>query len=628
MGGETGCENGAVQAIENNGWRVTVTEPDGRERCIDLLPAERGPVAIGRAPENDLQIISPYISRRHGNVWAHDGGVVFQDLHSTSGTYRQGTRVQKTLLLDGDSITLGSPDGIRLAVQELVSADATVEPENDDSSTEIVRVTAVRESVYLNSTDQVIPAFAKQDARVPHYKRMESRLRAMISLTNDLMEVRSSDELCEILLDQVLDQMPVERGMVLLEDDSGLEPRVWGVLGERESLKHTTLLGPISLGVDPDSDTSLETPPFQRPQAPFMPIRTVTQRVFDEGVGMLTLDAARDQRLEGSKSVVMQSIRSIFAAPIASAKKVWGVIYVDTHKSLRKDHEDALEWLIAVAHQAGGILERIALVEDQRRMLESMMRGLAASIDARDGLTAGHSARVAHYSVGTARAMGISVEDQYSIYYAALLHDYGKIGIDDAVLKKPGRLTPEEYEHIKLHPRFSYDILSKIEFPDDLRDLPMMAASHHERMDGKGYPFGLAGEQIPLAGRIIAIADVYDSLTRKRHYRDPMPIDEVLAHLEEGRGPRFDPKCLDGFMAYHSEVLAMREERRLRKKDRHEAPDAHEETAMDPAAFTGSADATVDASELSAITRDESELDTRRNRRPPASTVPGVVVDS
>jgi response regulator RpfG family c-di-GMP phosphodiesterase len=614
-------------AVPNHGWRVVVTEPDGRERSVELQPGQNGPVAIGRAPENDLQIISPYISRRHANVWAHEDGVVFQDLHSTSGTYKAGARVAKTLLHDGESLTLGSPDGIRLAVHELdVAGQDTAEHALEgDSGTEVVRVAALQDSVYLNSTDQVIPAFARQDTRVPQYKRMESRLRAMISLTNELMEVRSSDELCELLLDQVLDQMPVERGMVLLDGDGSLVPRVWGVLGQRETAKQTTLMGPISLDADPDSDTSADGP-VERPQAPFTPIRTVTERVYSEGVGMLTLDAARDQRLEGSKSVVMQSIRSIFAAPIASARRVWGVIYVDTHKSLRKDHEDALEWLVAVAHQAGGILERIAMAEEQRKMLESMMRGLAASIDARDGLTAGHSARVAHYSVGTARSMGLSVEEQYTIYYAALLHDYGKIGIDDAVLKKPGRLTPEEYDHIKLHPKYSYDILSKIDFPEDLKVLPMMAATHHERMDGKGYPFGLAGDQIPLAGRIIAIADVYDSLTRKRHYREPMPIQEVLDHLEEGRGDRFCPKSLDAFMAYHGEVLAMREERRLRKRSRsHDLAD--EATAMGPAALEALGEQTMDAHDLTAVTRDESELETAGARRPLPATGPGAAID-
>lgn len=551
-----------------NPVRVVILEPDGRERVAEFAEGDAGPVTVGRAPENNLQIISPYISRRHAQIFPHPEGAMFEDLSSTSGSYRHGVRVDKVVLRVGESVHLGSPDGIRLAVHPLIEEEAR--PAVEDS-TEVLRVTGVQDSPYLTSTDRLVKAFAKPSdtKRVPSYKRMENQLRALIGLTSELLEVQDRDALADLMLAQALDQLPVERGMVLLDGPNGLEPRVWGLLGERSSLTNRTLLGPINIDADPDGSSTTGDSVLQRPELPFIPIRTVTRRVFEEGVGMLTLDAASDQRLEGSKSVVMQSIRSIMCAPISSAKKVYGVVYVDTHKALRKDHEDALEWLVAVAHQAGLVLEKIELLDQQKRMLESMMRGLAASIDARDGLTAGHSARVAHYSVGTARELGVSVEEQYSIYYAALLHDYGKIGVDDAVLKKPSQLTPEEYEHIKLHPRFTYDILSKIEFPPELAELPLMAASHHERVDGKGYPWGLAGDKIPLAGRIMAIADVYDSLTRKRHYREPMPTEEVLAHLEEGRATRFDGEVLDAFFRYHDRVLAKREKRRQDKRDKH-----------------------------------------------------------
>ncbi len=211
-----------------------------------------------------------------------------------------------------------------------------------------------------------------------------------------------------------------------------------------------------------------------------------------------------------------------------------------------------------------------------------MMRGLAASIDARDGMTAGHSARVAHYSIGMARALGLDGDDLYRIYYAALLHDYGKIGVDDAVLRKSSSLTPDEYEHVKQHARFTFDILSKISFPRKLSDLPLMAASHHERWDGKGYPWNLEGEAIPLAGRIIAIADVYDSLTRKRHYREPMPAAEVLAYLEEGSGTRFDPEVLDAFLRYHAETLAEKEERWQGRREQRAAALVEEPTQVSP----------------------------------------------
>lgn len=532
-------------------------DPEGRERSVTLKNGDVGPMTIGRAPENDIQIISPYISRRHAQIWPHDDGVYFEDLDSTSGSYLGGARVDSALLRPGQTLHLGSPDGLPVTIEDLHPKIPATRP----TRTEVLRVADIQQSLYLAGKD-LVPGKAAGRRKTAREQRIEERLRALITLTGQLLEVRDVNTLADAVLERVFELLPVDRGMILIGGEDGLEPRVWGVQGQL-GRSQPTLLGPLGL------DDGEEVAVFEKPELPFVPISTVTRRVFDEGVGLLSLDATSDERLEGSRSVVLQAVRSIMAAPISSAKKVYGVLYVDTHRSLRKEDEDALDWLVAAGRQAGMVLDNIMLLEQQRTMMESMMAGLAASVDARDGLTAGHSARVAHYSVGTARQLGMSVQEQYTIYYAGLLHDYGKIGVDDAVLKKPGRLTPDEYKHIQLHPKFTFDILSKIDFPPHLENLPLMAASHHERWDGLGYPWGIVGEDIPIEGRIMAIADVYDSLTRKRHYRDPMPTDEVLAHLEEGRDTRFDPRVLDAFFAYHEQELAAKEKRRQRKRERH-----------------------------------------------------------
>lgn len=540
--------------------RIVVIDPDGRRKVAELSLGDVGPIRVGRAPENDIQLISPYISRRHAEIWPHEKGVVFVDLSSTSGSYVEGSRVDKTILELGEHSFLGSPDGLRLSVH---GHDETIDEDHDDhQKTEVLKITDLENSAYLTSTGRLFarPSLHPSKDQVAADRKIEQRLIALITLTSELLEVNDAGDMSNKLLRKVVELLPIERGMVLMEGEGVLQPFAWRLREEPDAVLASVDLGPNTLeeGLTSTSPTN--------PSAPFNPIRTVTSRVFSEGVGLLSLDATSDQRLEGSKSVLLQSVRSIMAAPIASPKKVYGVIYVDTHETMNRDDEDDLDWLVAVAHQAGMVMDKLTALEQRQRLTESLMRGLAASIDARDGLTAGHSARVAHYSVGIARALGLGVDEQYSIYYAALLHDYGKIGIDDAVLKKPSRLTPEEFDHIKLHPKFTFDILSKIDFPPELSSLPMMAASHHERWDGTGYPWGLAAEAIPLAGRIIAIADVYDSLTRKRHYRDPMPLDEVLAYLEEGRRSHFDPQALDAFFEYHREELDRKERRRSRKR--------------------------------------------------------------
>jgi len=546
--------------------RITITDHEGRERSALLDVGSTGPIRIGRAGENDIQIISPYISRLHGEIWPQGDGVIYKDLSSTSGSYFQGNRIDRQPLAPGDTIQLGSPSGLCLTILDDEPDDDAEFPGR--SNTEVLRVVDIGASQYASGAGMAAQNESARRSGRGTPAHTEERLRALIDLTNSLISVEYSGQLADALLREVLGLLQVDRGMVLLDNEGKLEPIAWRVRGEKPDMTRSGRIPILNLEDELAGRFDEEAPAIETPEAPFRPIKTVTERVLREGVGLLSLDAGNDQRLETSKSLVLQAVRAIMAVPIASAKQVYGVIYLDTQRPLTKADEDSLDWLVAIGQQAGSIMDSLSLAEEQRLLSESMMRGLAASIDARDGLTAGHSARVAHYSLGTARALGLDSDEQYRIYHAALLHDYGKIGVDDAVLRKPGALTPEEYDHIKQHARFTFDILSKISFPKNLRDLPLMAASHHERWDGKGYPWQLSGDDIPIAGRIIAIADVYDSLTRKRHYRDPMPVDEVLDYLAEGSGTRFDPVILDAFLAYQQDSLAEKEERWRLKRAR------------------------------------------------------------
>ena len=194
------------------------------------------------------------------------------------------------------------------------------------------------------------------------------------------------------------------------------------------------------------------------------------------------------------------------------------------------------------AHLADEVNKQTKLAESRRaslqRIFEQTVFALAQAIDAKDKYTHGHSRRVAAYARQIARVAGEAFEDQRFIYYMGLLHDVGKIGVSDAVINKPGELTPEEYDEIKAHTWIGSDILQSIEeFPQ----FSQGARSHHEHYDGTGYPDGLKGEEIPAPARIIAVADAYDAMTSKRSYRDAMPQDAVRAEIEKGRGTQFDP---------------------------------------------------------------------------------------
>ncbi len=171
---------------------------------------------------------------------------------------------------------------------------------------------------------------------------------------------------------------------------------------------------------------------------------------------------------------------------------------------------------------------------------------MAQVLDARDAYTAGHSNRVSAYSVAIANAMGLPSRQIEIINIGAKLHDIGKIGIPDAVLQKPGRLTPEEFELIKQHPQIGKRILERVgRFESYLSIVEL----HHENHDGTGYPFGLKDERIPLEARIVHVADVYDAITSNRSYRNAMPISQVLDIFESGAGTQFDPAVVEVFLS-------------------------------------------------------------------------------
>ena len=173
-----------------------------------------------------------------------------------------------------------------------------------------------------------------------------------------------------------------------------------------------------------------------------------------------------------------------------------------------------------------------------KRLSTQVMLTLAGTIDAKDKYTNGHSERVAKYSRMIASRFNLTEQEQDDIYYIGLLHDIGKIGVPDEIINKTSKLTDEEYEVIKIHPTVGAEILEKM---SELPDIALGAKYHHERYDGKGYPEGLKGGNIPLVARIIGVADSYDAMTSNRSYRRVMPQEVVRAEIEKGMGTQFDP---------------------------------------------------------------------------------------
>ncbi len=182
----------------------------------------------------------------------------------------------------------------------------------------------------------------------------------------------------------------------------------------------------------------------------------------------------------------------------------------------------------------------------------------SATVDARHPLTAGHSQRVTEYSLLISEEMGMDKDEIEIIKYAALLHDIGKIGIRDEVLLKQGIFTPEERDEMKTHPLRTRNILENFHFPKSLRRVPFIASQHHEKVNGKGYPSGLTGDELTLGSKILAVTDVFDALTSRRDYPkyfknetmnyDPMPLSKVIEILKGDSGSHFDPYVVETFL--------------------------------------------------------------------------------
>ena len=193
--------------------------------------------------------------------------------------------------------------------------------------------------------------------------------------------------------------------------------------------------------------------------------------------------------------------------------------------------------------------ERTAKLQEAYRTLKKAhlesVKVLAEAIDAKDPYTRGHSDRVKGMSLRLALSLGLTEDKMEILEYGALLHDIGKIGINDGILQKEGPLTPEEFQLIQEHPSIGVKIVEGVEFFEDM--IPMIR-HHHERFDGAGYPDGLIGEAIPLEARIIAISDAFDAMTSLRPHRPLLPFEDVLVEMERGKGRQFDPKILEVFL--------------------------------------------------------------------------------
>lgn len=343
----------------------------------------------------------------------------------------------------------------------------------------------------------------------------------------------------EEVMDSLIKLMRAERGFLILRDPDG------------NLRKPETSRGIDHVNLDEEA---------------FKVSGTIVRKVADTGEPILTTNAQADPRFGGQESIIAFNLRSILCAPLKVKDKLIGVLYVDNRVHTGIFQESDLSLITAFAHQAAVAINNADLIENLKTTnaqlektnfqleaaylelgiaYEATLHGLVSALDMRDKETEGHTQRVTLLAQRLAQRMGVDRDTLEHIRRGALLHDIGKMAISDEILRKKGRLTPEERTIMEQHPVHAYKMLSPIEFLRPAIDIPHY---HHEKWDGTGYPQGLKGDEIPFAARIFSVIDVWDALTSKRPYHEAKPHDEVRQLIQADSGKHFDPRVVEAFM--------------------------------------------------------------------------------
>ena len=350
------------------------------------------------------------------------------------------------------------------------------------------------------------------------YQSEHERLQTLLKITRTIANELKLDRLLKLVMDEVRDALQADRCTVFMIDE-----------------KRKELWSKVAHGIEPG-------------EIRFPLEKGIAGYVATTGEVLNIPDCYSDSRF--NPEIDRQTgyrTRCMLTFPMRNKKgEIIGVFQVLNKLNGVFTRQDE-EMLDAISIIASSQIENAQLYEEQEKTFDSFVETLASTIDARDPLTAGHSRRIMLYADEIARLAGFAPDERKILRTSALLHDVGKIGVRENILTKTSKLTKDEYEHIKRHVVITRNILSKIHFTRQNQAIPEIASTHHEKLDGSGYPDGLRGSQIPIGGRILAIADVFDALTSIRHYRDRMDFSQVLNNLEKGSGIKYDKHFVEIF---------------------------------------------------------------------------------
>lgn len=466
---------------------------------------------VGRMETQEISIDDSSVSRRHAEIHPTENGWHVRDLGSTNGTYLNGIRLgaAERRLRPRDIVQFGK---LTLVVEQV---EEVKENGHADTNPEPLMV----EAAFKSSWEDAIQGLAFDDKS----PRPGEQLIALLRASHHLGHVENEDQLLHNILNDAVSALEAQRGAIVLAD------------GPAGKLRLRALANGCN---DPGTRVNYS--------------QNLASRCFEQGESLLCVSVDKDPTLAAAQSIHEGAMGSVLCVLLRTPRKRLGVLHLDRNNFQKPFTRSDLRLADALAASVSAGIESAMMLRKQRELFMNSITVLGQAVEMRDHYTGGHTNRVTKYSELLGQWLEVSEEELNLIRIGTPLHDIGKIGIDDSILRKPGKLTPEEFEIMKTHTVKGAAILGTI---PDLEPAIPIVRSHHEQWSGRGYPDGLKGEAIPRLARIVAVADAFDAMTSDRPYRRGMAAEVAFAEVERQSGRQFDPDCAAAFLAIREQVF-------------------------------------------------------------------------
>jgi putative nucleotidyltransferase with HDIG domain len=476
---------------------------------------------IGRLGPLEVVLDDNSVSRNHAEIRYTDRGWRLRDLGSTNGTRLNGVR------LNAGQWPIRARDLIQFGeVAIVVEALSEAEPEADSGNSPEMRVEATAKS----SWDEALEGLAFDSKRCP---RAGEQLLALLRAGHHLVHIEKEEELLHSILNDAVAVLDAQRGAIVLAEGPESKLKLRAIVTGR-SEPRAIVAGRGEVG------------------GRFQFSHSLASRCVGRGESILCHKVDEDPELAMAKSIAEGAMASVLCVLLRTPRKRLGVLHLDRSPWQKPFTMDDLHLADALAANVSAGIECAQLVKKQRDLFLDTITILAQAVEMRDEYTGGHTLRVSNYAVLLAQELNLPLRDIELVRIGTPLHDIGKIGIDDAILRKPDRLTPDEFAIMKSHTVKGAEIVSTV---PDLRPIIPIVRSHHERWDGRGYPDGLAGEAITPLARVVALADAFDAMTSDRPYRKGMSPSVAFAEIEKQIGRQFDPTYATAFLGMQQTLL-------------------------------------------------------------------------